>query len=72
MDNLIWPVFVMEGENTREAVPSMPGVERLTIDLLCVRCATVGVIAIHSRAGAALRPSKKPKHSEFLRLPFSQ
>ncbi len=33
-DDLILPVFVLEGENRREAVPSMPGVERLSIDLL--------------------------------------
>ncbi len=33
-DDLIYPVFVIEGENTREAVESMPGVERLTLDLL--------------------------------------
>jgi len=33
-DDLIYPVFVLEGENQREAVPSMPGVERLSIDLL--------------------------------------
>ncbi|WP_207459567.1 porphobilinogen synthase [Azospirillum sp. SYSU D00513] len=33
-DDLIWPVFVIEGQNRREAVASMPGVERLTIDLL--------------------------------------
>jgi porphobilinogen synthase len=32
--DLILPVFVMEGENQRDAVPSMPGVERLTLDLL--------------------------------------
>ncbi len=32
--DLIWPVFVMEGEGEREAVPSMPGVERLSLDLL--------------------------------------
>ncbi|MDR5867215.1 porphobilinogen synthase [Halomonas koreensis] len=32
--DLIWPVFVLEGENQREAVPSMPGVERLSLDLL--------------------------------------
>ncbi|MGU3493897.1 porphobilinogen synthase [Xanthobacteraceae bacterium A53D] len=32
VDDLIWPIFVMEGEKTREAVPSMPGVERLTVD----------------------------------------
>jgi len=33
--DLIYPVFVLEGEQQREAVPSMPGVERLSIDLLC-------------------------------------
>lgn len=33
--DLIYPVFVLEGEHQREAVPSMPGVERLSIDLLC-------------------------------------
>jgi porphobilinogen synthase len=30
----IYPVFVLPGENAREPVPSMPGVERLSIDLL--------------------------------------
>jgi len=33
-NDLIYPVFVLEGEGQREAVPSMPGVERLSIDLL--------------------------------------
>ncbi|WOJ96890.1 porphobilinogen synthase [Congregibacter brevis] len=33
-NDFIYPVFVLEGENQREAVPSMPGVERLSIDLL--------------------------------------
>ncbi len=32
--DLIWPMFVMEGENARTPVPSMPGVERLSIDLI--------------------------------------
>ncbi|WP_407650236.1 porphobilinogen synthase [Halomonas eurihalina] len=32
--DLIWPVFVLDGEGQREAVPSMPGVERLSLDLL--------------------------------------
>lgn len=32
--DLIYPVFVLEGKQQREAVPSMPGVERLSIDLL--------------------------------------
>ncbi|HTN31918.1 MAG TPA: porphobilinogen synthase [Pseudomonas sp.] len=34
VDDLILPVFVLDGENRREAVPSMPGVERLSVDLL--------------------------------------
>jgi porphobilinogen synthase len=34
-DDLIWPVFVQEGQGQRTAVASMPGVERLSIDLLC-------------------------------------
>ena len=33
-DDLIWPVFVIEGENSTEPVASMPGVERMTIDRL--------------------------------------
>ena len=31
-DDLIWPVFIMDGENARAPVPSMPGVERLSVD----------------------------------------
>lgn len=31
--DLIWPIFVIEGEGQKEAVASMPGVERLSIDL---------------------------------------
>ncbi len=34
VDDLIWPVFVRDGAGVREAVPSMPGVDRLSIDLL--------------------------------------
>jgi porphobilinogen synthase len=31
-NDLIWPIFVIEGENKRESVGSMPGVERLSVD----------------------------------------
>jgi porphobilinogen synthase len=43
VDDLIYPVFVLDGNQRREAVASMPGVERLSLDLLlpvadeCVR-----------------------------------
>lgn len=47
--DLIWPVFVLDGENRREGVPSMPGVERLSIDLLldaARHAQTLGIPAI--------------------------
>ena len=31
-DDLIWPIFVVEGTNVRAPVASMPDVERLSID----------------------------------------
>jgi len=34
VDDLIYPVFVVEGTNQKEAIASMPGIERLSIDLL--------------------------------------
>ncbi len=38
-DDLIWPVFVLPGEARSEPVASMPGVERLSVDLLMRACA---------------------------------
>jgi porphobilinogen synthase len=32
VDDLIWPIFVIDGHDRAEPVPSMPGVERLTVD----------------------------------------
>lgn len=34
VDDLIYPMFVLEGTNRRETIDSMPGIERLSIDLL--------------------------------------
>jgi len=33
-DDLIYPLFIIEGHNTAEPIPSMPGINRLSIDLL--------------------------------------
>ena len=33
VDDLIWPIFIGDGENKREPVIAMPGVDRLSIDL---------------------------------------
>lgn len=32
--DLIWPIFAVEGDNKRDPIPSMPGVERLSVDLI--------------------------------------
>jgi porphobilinogen synthase len=32
--DLIWPIFIVDGTNRREPIASMPGVERLTVDLV--------------------------------------
>jgi porphobilinogen synthase len=46
VNDLIYPVFVIEGENEKQAVPSMPGVERLTIDLLVQEAAELSELGI--------------------------
>jgi porphobilinogen synthase len=45
-NDLIYPVFVLAGNNVREAVPSMPGVDRVSVDLLmgvAEQCVELGV-----------------------------
>ncbi len=44
--DLIYPVFILDGKNRREAVPSMPGVERVSVDLLlpiAEECVSLGI-----------------------------
>ncbi|UAA40883.1 porphobilinogen synthase [Paraneptunicella aestuarii] len=36
--DLIFPMFILPGSNQREAIPSMPGIERLSVDLLLEEC----------------------------------
>ncbi|WP_296661583.1 porphobilinogen synthase [Thiobacillus sp. 0-1251] len=48
-NDFIYPVFVLEGQNKREAVSSMPGVERLSLDLLmpvAEDCLQLGIPAL--------------------------
>jgi porphobilinogen synthase len=58
--DLIWPVFIIEGEKTREPIASMPGVERLSLDLLVEaarEAAALGIpaIALFPRIDASLK-----------------
>jgi porphobilinogen synthase len=46
VDDLIWPLFIVDGHGKREPVPSMPGVERLSVDqavLEAERAAKLGI-----------------------------
>ena len=69
LDDLIWPLFLIAGESRREAVSSMPGVERLTVDeavRAAVRAARLGipVLALFPFTDPDLRD---PHGSEALR-----
>jgi porphobilinogen synthase len=33
VDDLIWPIFIIDGRDKREPIAAMPGVERLSVDL---------------------------------------
>src|SRR5262245_55094612 len=56
-DDLILPLFVHDGENRREAIASMPGVDRLSIDLLAE---TVGTAISLGIPAIALFPATDP------------
>ena len=51
--DLVWPAFVIEGQNTRESIASMPGVERVSLDILVE---TVKEAADHGIQAVALFP----------------
>jgi porphobilinogen synthase len=67
--DLIYPVFILDGQNRREAVASMPGVERLSLDLLlpvaeeCVRLG-IPVMALFPVIDGKLKtPDGKEAHN---------
>ena len=80
--DLIWPCFVIEGSDQAEPIASMPGAERLTIDLLVEKAreaADLGIpaIAIFPNTDPALktpgaRGSVEPRESRLPRDPGGQ
>lgn len=65
-NDLIWPLFVLEGQNQREAVTSMPGVERLSIDLLVKEAEAAAKLGIPALALFPVTPqdAKSEKSEE--------
>ncbi|AXA64345.1 MULTISPECIES: porphobilinogen synthase [Pseudomonas] len=59
VDDLILPVFVLDGEGRREAIPSMPGVERLSIDLLLEEAAELVALGIPAVALFPVTPTER-------------
>ena len=59
VDDLIYPVFVLEGEGQREAVASMPGVDRLSIDLLLIEAAELVALGVPAVALFPVTPVEK-------------
>ncbi len=46
VDDLIYPMFIIEGENKRSSIESMPGIERLSVDLLLEEAKTLLALGI--------------------------
>ncbi|QOF72211.1 porphobilinogen synthase [Aminobacter sp. SR38] len=49
VDDLIWPIFIIDGENRKETIPAMPGVYRMSVDLAvkeAERAAKLGIPAL--------------------------
>jgi porphobilinogen synthase len=58
-DDLIYPVFILEGERRREPVASMPGIERLSIDELLREAAEIHALGIPAMALFPVTPTEK-------------
>jgi porphobilinogen synthase len=58
-DHLIWPLFVIEGARKRIAVPSMPGVQRLSIDQLLREAESAARLGIPAIALFPVTPARK-------------
>jgi len=57
--DLIYPVFVTDGGNEREPVPSMPGVERLGLDALIQEARTVHALGVPALALFPVTPPER-------------
>jgi len=58
VDDLIYPMFVLEGQQQREAVPSMPGVERVSIDELLIEAEQLQALGVPAVALFPVTPTE--------------
>ncbi|CAM5197604.1 delta-aminolevulinic acid dehydratase [Alishewanella longhuensis] len=57
--DLIYPMFIIEGENKRESIASMPGIERLSLDLLLAEAHELVALGIPAIALFPVTPADK-------------
>lgn len=68
-NNLIYPMFILDGKNQREPIISMPGIERLSIDLAVKECKLLSSLGVPA---VALFPVTPAEHkSEFAEEAFN-
>ena len=58
VDDLIYPVFVLEGKNQTETVASMPGVERMSVDLLVKEAEELARLGVPAMALFPVTPAE--------------
>jgi len=72
VDDLIWPVFVIEGRALTTPVDSMPGVNRVTVDRLAAHVAPAvereGAVAVRAPQVAPGGPDQRARQASVLRL----
>ena len=59
VDDLIYPMFILEGEQQRESIASMPGIERLSLDLLLAEAKELVALGIPAIALFPVVPAAK-------------
>lgn len=59
VNDLIYPMFILEGEQQRESIASMPGIERLSLDLLLVEAKELVALGIPAIALFPVVPAEK-------------
>ena len=59
VNDLIYPMFIIEGDNERQAIASMPGIERVTLDLLLAEARELTDLGIPAIALFPVTPQDK-------------
>ncbi|MGI4975953.1 MAG: porphobilinogen synthase [Janthinobacterium lividum] len=59
VDDLIWPVFVIDGQDTASDIASMPGVQRVTLDRLAAHVAPAARLGIPALALFPATPAER-------------